>query len=92
MIWYYNYSLINETRQKGVATMVNVSKLKGKIVESGMSIENLASEIGVDKATIYRKLNNNGASFSIKEADGIVKALSLNAIDAQAIFFSQFVS
>lgn len=72
--------------------MVNVNKLRGKIVENGMSVEKLAGAIGVDKATIYRKLSNNGETFSIGEADSIVKALSLNASEAQAIFFSQFVS
>jgi len=72
--------------------MVNVNKLKGKIVENGMSVEKLAGTIGVDKATIYRKLNANGENFSIGEADKIVKVLSLNAAEAQAIFFSQFVS
>ena len=34
--------------------MVNVNKLRGKIVENGMSVEKLAGAIGVDKATIYR--------------------------------------
>ena len=84
--------LVSEMRHERSVKMVNVNKLKGKIVENGMSIENLATVIGVDRATIYRKLNGNGASFSIKEADSIVKALSLNATEAQAIFFSQFVS
>lgn len=72
--------------------MVNVNKLRGKIVENGMSIESFASHIGVDKATVYRKFNGNGASFSIKEADNIIEVLSLNSAEAQAIFFSQFVS
>ena len=58
-------------RHETSVKMVNVNKLKGKIVENGMSIENLATVIGVDRATIYRKLNGNGASFSIKEADSI---------------------
>jgi len=72
--------------------MVNVNKLKGKIVEKEMTIEKLAKAIGVDKATVYRKLSNSGDSFSIGEADSIVKALSLSASEAQSIFFSQFVS
>ena len=35
--------------------MVNVNKLRGKIVENGMSIPELAANIGIDKATFYRK-------------------------------------
>ena len=72
--------------------MVNVNKLKGKIVEKGYSVEKLAKEIGVDKTTIYRKINNNGETFTIDEADRIVNVLSLNAEEAQSIFFSQFVA
>ena len=38
--------------------MVNVNKLKGKIVECGLSIEELAKRIGKDRATLYRRLNS----------------------------------
>ena len=72
--------------------MVNVNKLKGKIVEKGYSVAKLAKEIDVDKTTIYRKINNNGETFTIDEADRIVNVLSLNAEEAQSIFFSQFVA
>lgn len=72
--------------------MVNINKLRGKMVENEMSVERLANEIGIDKATVYRKISNNGESFSISEADKIVKALGLDATEAQAIFFSQLVS
>ena len=54
--------------------MVNVNKLKGKIVECGTNIEELAAKIGMDRSTMYRKINSNGENFSIKEADLIVKS------------------
>lgn len=72
--------------------MVNVNKLKGKIVENEINIAMLANKIGVDKSTLYRKLNVDGESFTIKEADLIAKELSLTSIEATAIFFSQFVA
>lgn len=72
--------------------MVNVNKLRGKIVENGMSIPELAANIGIDKATFYRKLNTNGENFTIKEADLIAKGLSLNRDEVNDIFFSQFVA
>ena len=72
--------------------MVNINKLRGKMAENEISVERLANQIGVDKATVYRKINNNGESFSISEADRIVEALGLNASEAQSIFFSQLVS
>ena len=35
--------------------MVNVSKLKGKIIERNTTQEALAKDIGIDKSTFYRK-------------------------------------
>lgn len=72
--------------------MLNVNKLKGKIVEKGINISTLAKMISVDASTLYRKINNNGATLTIKEADLIVKSLELTADEANAIFFSQFVA
>lgn len=72
--------------------MVNVNKLKGKIVENGMSVSDLAEKVNIDKATFYRKLNANGETFLIREADAIAKALHLNGEEVNAIFFAQFVA
>ena len=72
--------------------MVNINKLKGKIIECGMNVEKLASKVGMDKATLYRKINTNGENFTIKEADSISKALNLTYAEVNAIFFSQFVA
>lgn len=71
---------------------VNVNKLKGKLVESGMNIQDLADKIGVDRATLYRKLRNDGQNMLVKDANNIVAALGLSADEAVAIFFSQFVA
>ena len=54
--------------------MVNINKLKGKIVECGLNIAELAALIGIDKATLYRKINADGQSITIKEADRIAKS------------------
>lgn len=72
--------------------MVNVNKLKGKIVELGRNVESVASAIGIDKATFYRKLAANGETFTIGEADSIAKELGLTKDETNAIFFSQFVA
>jgi DNA-binding Xre family transcriptional regulator len=72
--------------------MVNVNKLKGKIVERGLSVTDLANMVGIDKATFYRKLAQNGETFSIREADLICKKLELNPQEATAIFFSDLVA
>lgn len=72
--------------------MVNVNKLKGKIVEKGSTIEAVAEAIGVDASTFYRRLQNNGEKFTIKEADDITRFLLLEPNEATAIFFSQFIA
>ena len=36
--------------------MVNVKKLKGKLVECGMNVEAVADRMGMDRATFYRRL------------------------------------
>lgn len=66
--------------------MVNVNKLKGKIVERGMSVETLAQSIKIDKSTLYRKLNSEGETFTIKEANLICAVLELSGQEATAIF------
>lgn len=72
--------------------MVNIRKLKGKIVECGINVEELADKIGMDRSTLYRKLSANGENFTIKDADSISKALDLTYAEVNAIFFSQFVA
>ena len=72
--------------------MVNTNKLKGKIVECGMNISELAELIGIDKATLYRKINANGEAITIREADMISKELKLSREEVNDIFFSQYVA
>ena len=50
---------------------MNTNKLKGKIIEKGMSVETLAEKVGCDRATAYRWLGNMekitcGAAIKIK--------------------------
>lgn len=72
--------------------MVNTNKLKGKIVENGLSVQQLAEIVNIDKATFYRKLQSNGETFLIREADAISKALHLTLDEVNAIFFAQYVA
>lgn len=71
---------------------VNVNKLKAKLVERGISVSELAEMIGINKSTLYRKLNANGDSLLVSEANAIVKVLHLTPGEAMAIFFSQVVA
>lgn len=72
--------------------MVNVNKLKAKFMENGLNVDAMAQKLGVDKATLYRRLSNNGESFTIGEADAISAELKLTGEEVNAIFFAQYVA
>jgi predicted transcriptional regulator len=69
---------------------MNVNKLKGKIVEKGLTIGKLASMIGINRSTLYRKLN--ASTLTVKEVNLIVKALELSREEAIDIFFTHKVA
>lgn len=73
---------------KGGNKMVNIKKLRGKMVECGINMEQMAKEIGVDKSTMYRKMNQEGDNISIKEASIMAKKLDLSYAEVNSIFFS----
>lgn len=66
---------------------MNIPKLRGKMVERGCNVETLAAEMGVDKSTLYRKLNN-GENFTIADVQKIKTTLDLTAEEASDIFFA----
>ena len=72
--------------------MVNVDKLRGRMVEYKVNADKMSELIGVNRATFYRKLENSGESFTIREVNIIAKALNLDLNELNAIFFSQEVA
>lgn len=71
---------------------MNVNKFRGKIVERGLNVESLAIKMGIDKATVYRKINNNGDTFTVKETRQIVSILELTTEEIMSIFFNNTVA
>ena len=72
--------------------MVNIRKLKAKLVEKDISIIELANVLGIDKSTVYRKLNKSEENFTVKDVEKISKALSLTYDDINDIFFTNIVA
>lgn len=66
---------------------MNVNKLKGKIVEKGMNIEALATVIGINRASLYRKLND-AEKITIGEAAKMKDALEMSNDEAYEIFLA----
>ena len=71
---------------------VNIQKLKGKMAENDMNVERLASEIGVNRTTFYRKLNGGGGKFTVSELQSMVSALKMTARRGYEYFFGSIVA
>lgn len=72
--------------------MVNIKKLKGKIIEKGYNVEQIAEIAGVDRSTMYRKMDESGKNMTIKDATIISKVLSLSPDEVNNIFFDETVA
>lgn len=66
---------------------MSILKLKGKMVENGYNTDSLAAAMGVDRSTLYRKMNRI-KSFSVGDAQKIKDVLCLTVDEFMAIFFT----
>lgn len=64
--------------------MTNTAKLKGKIVENGMTIHDVAKYIGISHAAMSQKINNH-SEFKVSEIAKICSLLNID--DKDDIFF-----
>lgn len=65
--------------------MVNVEKLKSTITDKNSTPNKLANDIGIDRATLYRKLKKS-ESFNIGEVEKIKASLKLTKEETVDIF------
>lgn len=72
--------------------MINVNKLKGKIVENGLSVADVSKAIGIGTASLYRKMNGKEETMYVKDAYAIGRLLKLSTDEMNAIFFASNVS
>lgn len=68
---------------------VNVDKLRGKIIERGLTQEKIANLISMNKSTFSRKMRSEALDFSIGEMHQIVEALQLSTREAEEIFLNE---
>ena len=71
---------------------VNVDKIHGRIRELKTNVVEVAGKMGIDKSTLYRKLANNGAGLTVKDAQQLVYILQLTDEEALLIFFAREVA
>lgn len=67
--------------------MFNKNLLKMKMVGAGITTEKLANLLGINSATLYRKMRGE-SDFSRSEIIIIRSILGLSADEAEAIFFA----
>ena len=68
--------------------MLNKNKLRGKIAEAGMTVASLAAAIGLNPATLHRKINGE-TEFTRAEIQTITEVLNLTVEEVQEIFFAR---
>lgn len=68
---------------------VNTDVLKDRIAKCNRTLDGVADFLGMNRSTLYRKIKNNGLSFSIGEMHGIVEYIPLTKEEAIAIFLSE---
>lgn len=71
--------------------MVNTELLRKKIEEAGASVSGVAAKMGIDRATLYRRMSD-AQSFTIGEAIRIANILNLTHDEASLIFFGEEVA
>lgn len=69
-----------------VIVVTNINLLKSKIIEKGFSTSDIIKHIDINKSTFYRKLSNDGKSFTVEEVYKISLALGLTASEVNNIF------
>lgn len=69
--------------------MVNIEKLRAAMEAGGVSIEEAASALGVNRATLYRRLQQAGASFTLEEVSKLADLLHLTRAEMETIFFDR---
>ena len=68
---------------------VNVNKIHGKLRELGLTVADVAEQMEIDRSTLYRKLGNNGAGLTVRDAQALMIILQLTEDEALEIFFAR---
>lgn len=68
--------------------MIAVNRLKGKVVEQGLTMTAFAKEIGMDYSSLYRRLEGQ-VSFTVSDVETITRVLHLDNGEIMGIFFAK---
>lgn len=66
--------------------MPNMDLLRDRIKESGMSIVSICEKAGIERATLYNRLDGGRGEWKASEIVGITSALKLSRAERDKIF------
>ena len=70
--------------------MLNTNKIRGRIVELGMTNKDVASALHIALPTVSQKINNV-RPMTLNEAETLGKLLKIKSEDFTAYFFAEYV-
>ena len=70
--------------------MPNIDKLNEVIKESGMTVTAIANKSGINRMTLYNRMNGKG-EFTISEVVALTRVLHMDTDTRNAIFFANEV-
>lgn len=65
---------------------VDTDTLEQVLKDKDKTKESVASDIGVSRSTLHRKLKCKGETLSVKDMDALIKAIPLSKREVQQIF------
>lgn len=78
---------LRKRKLKGERIVFDKRKFRARLVELGVSVEDLAKKLDMNPATLYRKMSGE-SDFFRNEIQVIAKELMLSKDDVLAIFFA----
>ena len=65
---------------------IDTVALKMRMSAKGITVSDLTKILGIDESTYYRRMSNDGDTFTVGEVQKIVETLRISKRDATAIF------
>ena len=69
--------------------MVNIQRLKDTMQERHITVEQAAQILNIHPTTFYRRINKDGARFTVTEVGKLADLLSLDDEALRGIFFEK---
>ena len=64
---------------------MKANEIRSKVAEKGLTMAEFAKQLGIDRASVFRKLNGS-SEFTVGEAQKAKEALGLTDMEAVSIF------